>query len=59
MGSIVFRCPNCEGTEVRYDYSSKMIICRRCGTLLKDFERDARELVFQEGIDDQPKRSRS
>jgi len=47
MGSIVYRCPNCEGTEVRYDYGPKMLVCRKCGTPLKDFERDVTEWVLQ------------
>jgi len=47
MGSIVYRCPSCERTAIRYDYSLKMSVCKRCGKPLKDFERDIRAYVFQ------------
>jgi len=37
---MVYRCPNCKGSEIRYDYSSKMAICRKCGEPLRNFQRD-------------------
>ena len=39
MGKIFYRCPNCEETSIIYDYMSRMLVCAKCQTPLKDFER--------------------
>lgn len=39
MRNIFYLCPNCKGTSLNYDYGRKMIVCAKCKTPLKDFER--------------------
>lgn len=41
---MVYRCPNCKGSKIRHDYSSKMTICTKCGKPLKNFAKS--EAVF-------------
>jgi transcription initiation factor TFIIIB Brf1 subunit/transcription initiation factor TFIIB len=37
----VFGCPNCKGTEIKYDYGKRKVICVRCGIPFSDVWSDS------------------
>jgi transcription initiation factor TFIIIB Brf1 subunit/transcription initiation factor TFIIB len=39
----VFRCPNCKGTEIKYGYGKRKVICVRCGIPFSDVWSDSSE----------------
>jgi len=42
----VYCCPNCNNRSIIYKYELRRTVCEKCGTPLKEFQLDRKELVL-------------